>query len=325
MEQEISSRLSRRGRFVNAHLENPRRTIWDAILWKLGRYKDLTPLPLKPSEFCYPAVAKPFNRTNDWAVWIGHSSYLVDFEGCKFLTDPVWGKYCSPIPIQALKRLAAPPFPLTALPKLSSVLISHNHYDHLDEKTVCRIAMEQPNISWIVPQRLKPWFEKRKIGPCYELSWWSSVQLGPHRITAVPTQHFSGRTLWDQNKTCWNGYIVESLATSRKFYFVGDTGYNPLDFKAIGARFAPVDLSLIPIGTYAPRRFMSTVHSSPEDAVEIHLDVRSKLSLGMHWKTFRLSEESLDRPPYDLYLAMQKKNLDFDTFLPIDIGTYINW
>ena len=146
-----------------------------------------------------------------------------------------------------------------------------------------------------------------------------------HRITAVPSQHFSGRTLFDKNKTLWNGYVVEEIATGKTFYFVGDTGYNPFHFKQIGKRFPKIDLSLIPIGTYVPKKFMSPVHCSPYEAVEIHLDVKSRFSLGMHWNTFRLSDEPLERPPYDLYLAMKEKKLPFDTFLPIEIGAPINW
>ena len=141
----------------------------------------------------------------------------------------------------------------------------------------------------------------------------------------MPAQHFSGRTFWDQNKTHWNGYVIESLISKKKFYFVGDTGYNEVDFKQIGKAFSPIDLSLIPIGTYIPRRFMAPIHCSPEDAVSIHQDVASRLSLGMHWKTFHLSDEPLERPPFDLFCAMKQKNLPFDTFLPIDVGTYVNW
>ena len=139
----------------------------------------------------------------------------------------------------------------------------------------------------------------------------------------MPTQHFSGRNLFDRNRSLWNGYVV--VQGDKKFYFVGDTGYNPYDFKEIGRRFAPIDLSLIPIGTYVPIEFMSPVHSSPYDGVEIHCDVGSRLSLGMHWNTFCLSEEPFNRPPYDLYLAMKKKNLSCDTFLPVNIGVRVNW
>jgi N-acyl-phosphatidylethanolamine-hydrolysing phospholipase D len=129
--------------------------------------------------------------------------------------------------------------------------------------------------------------------------------------------------LWDKNKTHWNGYVVE--VGLKKFYFVGDTGYNPFDFKEIGSRWNGIDLSLIPIGVYIPKRFMSPIHVNPLEAVQIHQDVKSSLSIGMHWKTFCLSEESFERPPYDLYLAMKEKGLPFSSFLPLDVGCYFNW
>jgi N-acyl-phosphatidylethanolamine-hydrolysing phospholipase D len=224
-----------------------------------------------------------------------------------------------------LKRRNPTPFPIQALPPLKAVLISHNHYDHLDRKAILQIADEQPGILWIIPKNLTPWFHSRGIPSSIELDWWESIETDQHRITAVPAQHFSGRTLWDKNKTLWNGYIVEHLKTGKKFYFVGDTGYNPVDFKQIGRAFSPISLSLIPIGTYEPRAFMSPVHISPYDAVQIHSDIGSAFSVGMHWNTFCLSQEPFNRPPYDLYLAMKEKMLSYDTFLPINIGAYVNW
>ncbi|MDE3046272.1 MAG: MBL fold metallo-hydrolase [Verrucomicrobiota bacterium] len=314
----------KRGRFVNPHLENERRSLLDVFLWKFGFYDDVVHLPPMPETFTYPAHAKPFDREKPYALWIGHSSYLVDCGGWRCLTDPVWSRYCSPVPCQALERRSEPPLAIESLPPLDAVLISHNHYDHLDRATIEKLFSLQPQIVWIVPHGLTPWFRRRGIQSIVELDWWTSHQMGEHKITAVPAQHFSGRTLWDKNKTLWNGYVVESRS-GKKFYFVGDTGYNEFDFKEIGRAFTPIDLSLIPIGTYVPRKFMAPVHSSPMDGVCIHQDVGSRLSLGMHWNTFRLSDEPLNRPPYDLYLAMQEKKLPCDTFLPVEIGVYVNW
>jgi N-acyl-phosphatidylethanolamine-hydrolysing phospholipase D len=240
------------------------------------------------------------------------------------LTDPVWDSHCSPIRLKAFERISQPPIPLADLPPIDIVLISHNHYDHLDEKTVATLHHYHPQIEWIVPQGLSPWFHARGIHFVTEMAWWEKHH-GPKDslITAVPTQHFSGRTLWDKNKTHWNGYVLE--ANDKRVYFVGDTGYNEIDFKEIGKHWPYMDLSLIPIGTYVPSQFMKTVHISPYEAVQIHQDVNSRFSLGMHWKTFKLSDEPIDRPPFDLYLAMKEKGLPFDTFLPIDIGTQVNF
>ncbi len=312
-----------RARFTNPHAPNLRRTFWDVLLWKGGFYNNPSPTLSPPSGFLYPASPQSLIKGQPYALWIGHSTYLLNAQGLTILTDPVWGAYCSPIPIRSLRRYNDPPLPLANLPPIDVVLLSHNHYDHLDAKTVAKLHHFHPQIQWIVPERLAPWFKKRGILSVCELPRWESVHVKNGKITAVPAQHFSGRTLWDMNKTHWNGYVCE--IGSKKLYFTGDTGYNSKDFKAIGRHFGPLDLSLIPIGTYVPKAFMQPVHISPYEAVQIHQDVRSLFSLGMHWNTFHLSDEPHNRPPYDLYLAMKERQIPFESFLPIDIGTYVNF
>ena len=310
-------------RYCNPHCDDARRTLWDLFLWRTGRYDDPVPRLSPLANFSYPAAPVQCDRQLPAAVWIGHSTFLVEVEGLAILTDPVWDVYCSPIPFKALKRRHEPPIPLSDLPRIDCVLISHNHYDHLDVKTVRHLHSFHPEIQWIVPLGLSRWFHARGIRDVEEIDWWKSFQLGEALITAVPAQHCSGRTLWDQNRTFWNGYVFETKR--KRFYFSGDTGYNHVDFKQIGDKWPHMDLGLIPIGTYVPQKFMQPVHCSPREAVEIHLDVKSRFSLGMHWKTFRLSDEPMDRPPYDLYLAMSAKKLSYDTFLPIEPGVYVNW
>lgn len=312
-----------RGRFVNPHIQNSRRSLLDAVLWKLGYYDDLVdPDPL-PADFVYPAGAQNFMAGAPTAIWVGHSTYLIEMDGVTILTDPIWDNYCAPFPIRSLRRYSHPPIALADLPPVDIVLISHNHYDHLDVKTVAVLHCFHPQIEWVVPKALSRWFTRRGIKAVTEIGWWETTFIKNCAVTAVPAQHFSGRTLWDQNKTHWNGYVFER--GDKRLYFTGDTGYNPKDFKAIGDRFPHMDLSLIPIGTYSPQKFMQPVHISPKEAVQIHQEVNSRLSLGMHWNTFRLSDEPKGRPPYDLYLAMEEKKIPFETFLPIDIGTYVNF
>lgn len=311
------------GRFVNPHLRDTRRSLWDLFLWIVGSYDDSMPRLAPPAEFAYPGNPKGFVRNAPSAVWIGHSTYLLEIGGVVILTDPVWDMHCSPIPLKAFRRYSEPPIALEDLPPVDVVLLSHNHYDHLDAKTVKILSQFHPQIEWIVPEGVGKWFKRRGITSVKEIGWWKEYEGKAGKITAVPTQHFSGRSLWDKNRTHWNGYVVE--IEGKKLYFTGDTGYNDKDFKAIGKQFGGMDLSLIPIGAYLPQKFMQPVHVNPYEAVQIHLDVLSKLSLGMHWNTFRLSEEHVDRPPYDLYLAMKEKQVDFDSFLPVDIGTYVNF
>lgn len=310
-------------RFFNPHEPKLRKSTWDFILWRLGYYDESAFKLSPPLDFIYPAAPKPFNKKLPSAVWIGHSTYLIEVGGVHVLTDPVWDSYCSPVPIRALRRKAEPPIALGDLPPIDIVLISHNHYDHLDAKTVAALHQLHPNIHWVVPMRLAPWFVRRGIKNVTEIGWWQNHEIKNSKVTAVPAQHFSGRTLWDTNKTHWNGYVLETAG--KRIYFTGDTGYNPKDFKEIGNRFSYMDLSLIPIGTYSPQKFMQPVHICPQEAVQIHEDVKSRFSLGMHWNTFRLSDEPMDRPPFDLYLSMKAKRLAFESFLPIPIGVQVNF
>jgi N-acyl-phosphatidylethanolamine-hydrolysing phospholipase D len=309
------------GKFINPHAQGKAIDFRMAVAWWLGRFRE--PVSSPPENFAYPALVPPFDRSQPYAFWIGHSTCLIHTGEATFLTDPLWETFCSPFPMPGLRRIGSVPLPLEALPRLDAVLVSHNHYDHLGKETVCALKRLQPQAQWIVPAGLKRWFIRRGIQPFAELHWGESCQIGAHQIHAVPSQHFSRRRLWDRDRSLWCGYVVAHR--ERKFYFVGDTGYNPVDFQAIGDRFAPIDLSLIPIGTYVPSAIMSTVHVNPREAVKIHAEVGSRFSVGIHWQTFRLSEEPLDRPPYDLFLAMQEQKIPFEQFLPIPIGTYINW
>jgi N-acyl-phosphatidylethanolamine-hydrolysing phospholipase D len=221
------------------------------------------------------------------------------------------------------RRVTEPGIGLDEIPHVDLVILSHNHYDHLDVKTVKLLQQKYPNVQWIVPAGVASWFRKRHIMHVKELRWWEGMATSEYCVEAVPAQHFSGRSLWDQNTTHWNGYVLQRHG--KTLYFAGDTGYNSSDFRDIGRKFAPIDLSLIPIGAYSPSRFMEPVHVNPYQAVAIHFDVGSRLSLGMHWNTFALSDEPRGRPPYDLYLAMLERQAPFETFLPVDPGVEVPW
>jgi N-acyl-phosphatidylethanolamine-hydrolysing phospholipase D len=242
---------------------------------------------------------------------------------------------CSPFQWIGPKRRHLPSRQLDKLPQIDIVLISHNHYDHLDKETVEFLHILYPDILWIVPKGVKSWFSRMGIHRVKELSWWEedTIKLGKGKpeitIAGVPAQHNSGRTLFDMNRSLWLGYVLrfarEFREEAKYCYFVGDTAYNPYDFKKIGRTFPKIDLCLCPIGTYAPGTFMRTVHSHPKDAVAIHQDVGALLSVAMHWRTFKLSEEPLNRPPYDLFLEMVRRGLNPEKFLPLDPGEVINW
>jgi N-acyl-phosphatidylethanolamine-hydrolysing phospholipase D len=191
-----------------------------------------------------------------------------------------------------------------------------------------------PNIEWWVPLGLKEWFHNLGIQSVHELGRWDGLHIhnkdnpaDSMQFTAVPTQHFSGRSIQDTGKTLRVGWVVEFFNSSgmKRLYFAGDTGYNAFDFKNIGKRWSHMDLSLIPIGSYVPRRFMSPVHIDPAQAVQIHTEVGSRKSVGIHWNTFKLSDEEPERPPYDLFVALQEASIDPSLFLAVPPGHEINW
>lgn len=313
----------RKQRFTNPHISDAKRTLKDALLWKIGHFDDPEDLPPMPPHFVPSLLPEPLNKDLPSALWVNHSTFFLKIDGVHFLTDPVWGKRCSPIAFLGPVRRHTATLELKDLEKVDHVLISHNHYDHLEKKTVLELHKLYPNIQWWVPLGVKKWFTKLGIKKVQELGWWESASFDGFKITGVPSQHFAGRNLWDTWNTLWLGWVVESK--TKRFYFVGDTGYNPFDFKSIGEKWSHMDLSLIPIGSYTPRKFMGPVHIDPAQAVEIHKEVSSIRSIAMHWGTFNLSDEERFRPPYDLLVALQKEGIDPLTFLAIPPGHEINW
>ena len=319
-------------RFKNPFQEKVKKSLLDVILWQLGYFNDGEVRPKPPQGFTYPRPLEMRGDGGTKATFINHSTYLIQVDGVNILTDPIYAKRCSPLPFVGPKRQHEPGIPFEELPEIHVVLMSHDHYDHLCKNTVKKLHKRFKNIAWFVPRGLKKWFNKMGISHVTELSWWEHCVLPvgslEMTITAVPAQHFSGRFGWHSNKTLWAGYVVEFKRENReakRLYFVGDTGYNPKDFRRIGERFGSMDLSLIPIGTYVPLEFMAPVHISPERAVDIHRETHSKLSLGMHWKTFKLSSEGIDQPPFDLYCEMNRRNLTPEKFLPLEPGEGVSW
>ncbi|MCH9609120.1 MAG: hypothetical protein S4CHLAM45_08830 [Chlamydiales bacterium] len=317
------------GRYLNPHQKQLRRGFIHFLLWRFGFYKD-GEIPEKvPDHFLFPNREEPLDLNRPKVVWVNHSTFWIELDGKGILVDPIWSKRCSPFPLIGPKRHHLPTLSLEELPSIDYVVLSHNHYDHMDRKTIVRIHRLYPNIIWITPHRLKK--QLLRLLPdmgekwVVELKWWEEYEKDGLKFTAVPAQHFSGRGLFDRNLTLWMGCIIESQKADKRFYFVGDTGYNDFDFKKIGEKFGQIDLSLIPIGTYFPRQFMKGVHINPEESVKIHRDVKSKLSIGGHFGTFKLSPDSIERPPFDLYRAMEKHKCQLEEFRVLKPGQFINW
>lgn len=312
-------------KFNNSHQKTELRGLGHFLLWCLGFYNDNKRLEPPPKDFIYPNPSQSVNPLEPVVTWVNHSTFIITIGGKTILTDPIWSKRASPLKEMGPKRKHPPQPLLEVIPKIDFVIISHDHYDHLDQETVKKIHKLHPDAIWLVPLGVKKiiqdFFECAQI---YELKWWQSESFGDLTFTAVPAQHFSGRGICDKNHTLWMGCVVEQKL-GKKFYFVGDTGYNPFDFKEIGTQFGEIDLGLIPIGTYTPVRFMRPVHINPKEAVMIHQEIHSKLSVGGHWKTFCLSEEPMDRPPFDLYHALIEAKLPVENFRVLNPGQSINW
>lgn len=292
-----------------------RRAFWRMLRDPRWRQDNDVSFPLADND---PAWLKA-NRQEPTLSWIGHSSFLIQVDGLNVLTDPHFSRQAAPVQFGGLvRRRVAPGLALADLPDIDLVLISHNHYDHLDARSVGLIARHHPQARFFVPAGLGCWFRRRGIERVTERAWWQTAAHRHCQLHFVPAQHFSSRTPFDHNRTLWGGWVVETPA-GKRLYFAGDSGYSP-DFKDIGQRFGPMDLSLIPIGAYEPRWFMQSMHVNPEEAVQIHQDVHSRCSVAMHWGTFRLTPEPMDEPPRRLAAAREGAGVGVDEFLVMQHG-----
>lgn len=253
------------------------------------------------------------NRERPTLTWVGHSTFLLQIGGLNLLTDPHFGDRASPVWFAGPKRTTPPGLPLAELPPIDIVVLSHSHYDHLDAGSLRRLLARQPEPPvFFAPLRLGSVLRRLGVeAETHELDWWQDAEHRGLSLTAVPAQHFSARTPFDRNRTLWAGWVIEHAG--RRVYFAGDSGYSP-DFRAIGSRFAPIDLALIPIGAYEPRWFMRSMHVDPDEAVRIHRDVGSRLSVAMHWGTFVLTDEPMDEPPRRLAAALDAAGMPRQTF-----------
>lgn len=262
-------------------------------------------------------------RDQSTLIWLGHSSLYISTPEVALVTDPIFSHRASPLSFLGPLRKTPATDAIESMPRLDLILISHNHYDHLDERTILELYQKFPEILVIVPLGLKPWFLKRGIERVVELDWWDSEKLStsqsPLEITAVPAQHWSKRGFLDRNASLWCGYIIQ--IGEKTLYFAGDTGFTPL-LKEIGERFS-IDIGLIPIGAYEPRWFMAPQHISPKEAVEIHQMLNIKQSIGIHWGVFELTDEALDEPPRYLKQSLKAANCQESEFIALPInGTW---
>ena len=297
----------------------------ELLRWTYERMRDGLPRP--PAEhingYSFPLLRPDLswlaaNRSVPSVTWVAHATVLVQMGGLNILTDPHFSERAFAVQWMGPRRRVPLSVQLSELPRIDVVVISHSHYDHLDEQTVRALAAQPGGApQFLVPLGIERWLAEKGIPGARAMDWWDQTRIGEVDLHFVPAQHWSARSPFDRNRTLWGGWVLQSKGFS--FYFAGDTGYSK-DFIDIGARFGGFDVSAIPVGAYAPRWFMKEQHVDPEEAAQIHLDVRSRLSIGIHWGSFELTDEPLDAPIGDLANARRKLNIDEHAFRLLQHG-----
>jgi N-acyl-phosphatidylethanolamine-hydrolysing phospholipase D len=263
--------------------------------WQRIRYGVPATPPASSFPLAEPNIAMPRAALNECRLtWLGHASFLLQLHELNLLLDPVFSKRASPFARVGPARLVPAPLPAADLPPIDAVLISHDHYDHLDEPSVRALhARFGADLKWITPLAYREWFDNLGVRAVTELDWWQSSRVGDLRITATPAQHWTrrGRRSFER---LWSSFMIE--APNFSVFFGGDSGYCPA-FAEIGERFGGCDIAMLPIGAYEPRWFMRAAHMNPEEAVQTFIDLRARTMVPMHWGTFRLTDEDMLEPP----------------------------
>jgi len=281
-----------------------------------GRGEILSMPKVKP-ELCREKGVKMAENT---ATWIGHSTVFCSHGAVNYITDPMFSRRASPFGFMGPLRYTPPALNISQLPPMNFVLITHNHYDHLDRASVMQISRAHDPL-FIVPEGLGGWFVKNGMTNVREISWWESADIDGMTVTSVPAQHFSARTLWDRNHSHWCGWVVRG---KRSFYYSGDTGYCGV-FGEISKRLGAPDLAVLPIGAYEPAWMMQRHHLNPEEAVAAYRELGAGKLLAVHWGAFDLTYERYDEPPLRLKKEADRLGLGAECICIPRIGQTILW
>jgi L-ascorbate metabolism protein UlaG (beta-lactamase superfamily) len=285
----------------------------DALRWKLTSRPEPSPSFIADVE---PSIPPRRVEVSELRVTlVNHSTVLLQQPGSNILTDPIWSERASPFSWAGPRRRRKPGVNWEDLPPIEAVLISHNHYDHLDLEALRRLAARGES-TFIVPARGARLLRSERIGPVHELDWGESLSLTGFTIHCVPALHFSSRGITDRNVTLWCGYVIE--CQEQLVYFAGDTGFGP-HFAQIREKFGAPRLALLPIGAYEPRWFMSPIHMAPDEAVKAHEILAAKTSIAIHHGTFQLGDEGIDTPQ-----KLLSENAPGDSFLILKNGQFAN-
>jgi L-ascorbate metabolism protein UlaG (beta-lactamase superfamily) len=287
-----------------------RRGLLPILRWRLQGDRPAWPEHVQNNSFPPPRPPGPGQAA---ITFIGHASFLIQFGGLTILTDPVFSERASPVGWAGPRRARAPGVALRDLPRIDLILISHNHYDHCDLPSLRALAAAHaPDAVTLLgnaPLLAKAGLRAR------ELDWFEATEIRGLHITATPARHFSRRTLWDGNRALWGGFMLR--AGDRQILFAGDSGMGE-HWIAIAANLGQPDIALLPIGAYEPRWIMAAVHMNPDEAVRAHLALGARQSIGMHFGTFRLTDEAIDAPTRDLTRACEEQGVT--NFGVLDVG-----
>lgn len=288
---------------------------WDVAKWLVTR----RPGPWKRVTDAVPGPPPParVSGTNLRVTFVGHATTLIQTSGLNILTDPVWSERVSPVSFAGPRRVRPPGIRFGDLPPVDVVLLSHNHYDHIDERTLRNLqAAHGPR--FVTPLGNAALLRSFGLGDVIELDWWQRVEVGSGaEAHCVPAQHFSGRGLRDRDATLWGGFVLKG--SFGVIYFAGDTGAGK-HFASIRDTFGPPRLALLPIGAYRPQWFMKSAHISPAEAVEAHETLGACQSVAIHFGTFPLADDGRDEAPRDLGAALKTADVSPDDFWILDCG-----
>jgi N-acyl-phosphatidylethanolamine-hydrolysing phospholipase D len=273
----------------------------------------------RPTPVANDGAALRANTTQPTVTWIGHATLLVQLDGVNILTDPIWSEHTGPFGLGP-RRMVEPGVRFEDLPPIHVVIISHDHYDHLDAPTVERLA-HTFHPTFFVPLGIGRWLRERGVREVVELDWWQRANFRGLTLVATPSQHGSGRTLTDQNERLWSSWAV--LGRTHRLFFAGDTGYTKA-MAEIGRRLGPFDVAALPIGGYSAFQSHHPNHVNPEEAVQLFEDVRGRLLVPMHWGTFALNREPYREPPRRLLDEALRRGLEEHVAL-LSQGQSIAW
>ncbi len=282
-------------------------SLWQLIQWKWNAKPG--PWPKETLNIEFPLI--PLTENGRGVVtFINHATFLLQLPNLNILTDPVYSQRAGPVEFAGPKRVRLPGVPFEKLPRIDVVIISHNHYDHLDLNTL-KMLDDKFHPLFLVPLGNRKLLMEKGIQTVQELDWWQEFKVRENKFVLTPAEHWSARFLWDKNDTLWGGYMIATPQS--KIFFAGDTGYGG-HFLDIKSRLGAPDVALLPIGAYMPRDLMKAHHMDPFEAVQASLDVAATKSIGMHFGTFQLTDEGIDDPVNKLEEARKKRAISSEAF-----------